>query len=110
MKRLVQGNVCCFALTETEWYAGTEQQREAWQVQCEREAQEYRCQYANILVQPDAIMSISPIEGPHIVWRATFGTSAWKHIEGLFADHKVSCPPALRDTLALYFDAYRGKS
>lgn len=67
-------NVYSFVLTELEWYGGGEQQREAWINQCLREAQEWRCQYAAILVEPDALLSISPIPKRHQVWRHTFQT------------------------------------
>jgi len=61
-------NVYSFILTEDEWYSGTEQQKEAWVVQCEREAKEAKCRYATILVQPDAVLSISPVAKRHKVW------------------------------------------
>lgn len=72
MKLINSQNVYTFVLTELEWYAGTEQQREAWVNQILREAAEYRCQYASIMVEPDAVMSISPVAKRHKVWGHTF--------------------------------------
>lgn len=76
MKVINAQNVYSFVLDELEWYAGTEQQREAWVNQIMREAKEASCRYAAILVEPDAIMSMSPIARRHTVWRYSAPTSA----------------------------------
>lgn len=65
-------NSYTFILTEDEWYSGTTQQQAAWQVQCKREAGEHGCRHANILVDPDATLSISPNPHKHRVWGYTF--------------------------------------
>lgn len=69
-------NVYSIVLTETEWYAGTDQQREAWQVQCRREADAAGCRYCAVLVEPDPLLSISPIGRRHAVWRYAAPTTA----------------------------------
>lgn len=75
MQLVNTSNVYSFILTEDEWYGGSDQQREAWINQILRESAEFRCRYATILVQPDAIMSISPIPKRHKVWSHTFPTT-----------------------------------
>lgn len=75
MQLINTSNTYSFILTEDEWYGGSAQQQEAWINQIMREAAEFRCQYATILVQPDAIMSISPIGRRHKVWGHTFPTT-----------------------------------
>lgn len=72
MQLINTGNVFSYVLTEDEWYSGTEQQREAWINEVLRKASEFRCQYAAILVDPDAVMSTSPVARRHQVWRHTF--------------------------------------
>lgn len=76
MQRMQAQNVLSYVLTEDEWYAGTEQQREAWQVECQREAATLECRYASLMVEPDPIMSMSPIARRHTVWRYAAPTSA----------------------------------
>ncbi len=72
MKLINTQNSYTFVLTELEWYLGTDQEREAWTAQVVREAAEFRCRYATILVEPDAVLSISPIAKRHKVWGHTF--------------------------------------
>lgn len=67
-------NAYAIILAEDEWYSATEQQQQAWINQCIREAQEAKRQYASLMVDPDAVMSISPKTGRHCVWRHTFAT------------------------------------
>jgi hypothetical protein len=57
-----------FILTEDEWYSATEQQREAWVSQIQREGGEAKANNLNILVRPDAVMSVSPVAGLHSVY------------------------------------------
>lgn len=72
MKLINAHGVYSFILTEDEWYLATGQQRQAWVVQCEREATEAGAKYATILVDPDAVMSISPFAERHKVWGTAF--------------------------------------
>lgn len=76
MQIIKADNVYSLVLTEDEWYAGTDQQREAWQVQAQREASEAQCRYVCILVEPDPIMSMAPIARRHAVWRYSAPTNA----------------------------------
>lgn len=57
-----------YVLTEDEWYSGTEQQREAWVNEIKRKGAEAKCNNLNILVKPDALMSISPVGHTHSVF------------------------------------------
>lgn len=75
MKIINSHNVYSLILNELEWYAGTDQQRDAWANQCSREAEENKCRYATIMVEPEAVMSISPNPKRHKVWYKTFPTS-----------------------------------
>ena len=61
-----------FILTETEWYLATEQEQAAWTVQIQREALAAGRRYCNILVDPDAVMSIAALNKRHTVWRTSF--------------------------------------
>lgn len=75
MKVIKAQNVYSYILTEDEWYAGTEQQQEAWRVEVKRKAHEEGCRYMAILVDPDPIMSMAPIARRHAVWRNTMPTT-----------------------------------
>jgi hypothetical protein len=87
MAKLVNtSTVYSYILTEAEWYGANDQQREAWIAQTLREADEFRCQYATILVEPDAVLSISPIPQRHQVWRHTFPMSNEEDFKVRFAD------------------------
>lgn len=91
-------NVYSYVLTEDEWYSGTDQQREAWQVEVRRKAEDLGCRYMTIMVEPDALFSVSPIARRHAVWRYATPTSAEEdfrnsliavldlHINGLTAE------------------------
>lgn len=87
MAKLVNtSNVYSYILNENEWYGATEQQRDAWIAQTKREAEDFRCQYASLLVEPDALLSISPVSKRHIVWRHTFPVSSEEDFKVRFAD------------------------
>lgn len=73
-------NVYSFILNEDEWYSTTEQQKEAWINQILREGGESGCRYLVILVEPDAVMSISPDPKRHRVWGHTFETTAEQNL------------------------------
>lgn len=60
-----------YTVTELEWYGATQDARTELVADCQREANELGAKYANIMVEPDAVMSISPIPKRHIVWRAS---------------------------------------
>lgn len=76
MQLINSSGVYSFILTEVEWYAATEQQQAAWINQCAREADEAKCRFATILVEPDAVMSISPNPRRHKVWGHSAPVSA----------------------------------
>jgi hypothetical protein len=72
MQLIHSQGVYSFVLTEDEWYLGSEQQKEAWVVQCKREAQEAKAEYASILVDPNPLMTVAPTDKRHRVWGHTF--------------------------------------
>lgn len=76
MKLINTQNVYTLVLTELEWYGANESQKETWSHRCRREAREAGCQYAAIMVEPDAVMSISPVAKRHKVWGHTFPDDA----------------------------------
>lgn len=82
MKLMHSNNVYSFVLTELEWYLATEQEREAWITQVKREGEAAGCQYMSLSVEPDAIMSVSPIARRHTVWRYAVPTSAEENFCG----------------------------
>lgn len=94
MKLIHAQNVYSFILDEDEWYSATVQQREAWITQIMREGAEAHARYLNIMVDPDAVMSISPLVGRHQVWRHSFNT----------ADNLMLC-----GQIVDLCDKYRGK-
>lgn len=71
MKLVHAQAVYSFILNEDEWYSATEQQQQAWVAQIMREGQETDARYLTILVEPDAVMSISPEPKRHKVWGYT---------------------------------------
>jgi hypothetical protein len=95
MKIINSSGVYSIILNEDEWYSATDQQREAWTVECKREAERYACRHASILVEPDAVLSIAPSPKRHIVWTYNFPVPAEtvfrEALESLyFSDHKLS--------------------
>lgn len=86
MKVINAHNVYSLVLTELEWYAGTEQQRNAWEVRCAREAEENNCRYATIMVEPEAVMSIPPEPERHKVWYKTLPVAAETDFENALLD------------------------
>lgn len=66
------GGVYSYILKEMEWY-GTSQQGRAHTIEmCMGAARDLGCKYAAILVQPDELMSVSPVAVRHKVWGHTF--------------------------------------
>jgi hypothetical protein len=70
--RFIDSSVYSFILTEEEWYAGTDQQREAWIATIMHDAKALNHRYASILVEPSAVLSISPVARRHKVWGHSF--------------------------------------
>lgn len=90
--------VYSYILTEDEWYGVNEDARKALQDQCLGAAQDSGVPYAGIYVEPDAVMSISPIPRRHKVWGHTFPTDA----EKLFRDALAwACGDAFKAGLTL---------
>lgn len=96
MQLINSSGVYSFILTEVEWYAATEQQQEAWVNQCKREAEEAKCRFATILVEPDAVMSISPNPRRHKVW----GHSAPVNADSLFAEELATLRDQARSSIS----------
>lgn len=59
-------------LTEDEWYNATQDTRNELVADCQRRAQEAGAKYASILVDPDPLMSVAPVDKRHRVWGHTF--------------------------------------
>lgn len=75
MKKMDAHNVLTYVLSEQEWYGVSRERRHELEQACEREAQEVGNQYAAIIVQPDAVLSMSPTPKRHKVWSHTFAAS-----------------------------------
>lgn len=69
MKVIQTGSVYTYILQEDEWYSQTQDTRTELVVECQAAMNDHGCAYAAILVEPDPIMSISPIGRRHAVWR-----------------------------------------
>lgn len=76
MKIINSHNVYTYVLNELEWYAVDASAR-SWTIEnCLDAARKSGCAYAAIIVEPDALMSVSPVPHRHRVWNHTFETDA----------------------------------
>jgi hypothetical protein len=75
MKITHTNNVYSMVLKEQEWYGGDGVHQDILRAQAQVDAQEHGCRYISIMVEPDAVLSISPVAGRHQVWRHTFPTT-----------------------------------
>lgn len=71
MKVINAQNVYSLVLTELEWYAASDAGRNTFADMCSKAADEAGCRYASIIVEPEAVMSISPNPRRHRVWYKT---------------------------------------
>ena len=74
MKHVESYNLHSIVLNELEWYLAPPEQQAQYITDCTAEAIKRGVRYANIWVETDATMSISPVEGKHYVWRHTFAS------------------------------------
>lgn len=58
-----------YILSEDEWYGKNTTTRQTITEECLAEAKERGAKYANIMVNPDPVMSISPEPRTHHVWK-----------------------------------------
>jgi hypothetical protein len=72
MKVSHSSGVYSVTLKEQEWYGVDEVKQATMRAQAQVNAQELGCQYISIMVEPDAVLSISPKPMRHQVWRHTF--------------------------------------
>lgn len=64
-------NLYSYICTETEWYLASDAERNAIVNQCKGAAADRDVRNVCIMVQPDAILSISPKPVRHVVWQYT---------------------------------------
>lgn len=74
MKHVESYNLHSIVLNELEWYLASPAQQAEYITDCTAKAIERGVRYANIWVETDATMSISPVQGKHYVWRHTFAS------------------------------------
>lgn len=68
MKIVNAHNTYSYILNELEWYGPGEASRQSTIEACKHGAREAGCEFAAILVEPDAALSISPHPTRHRVW------------------------------------------
>lgn len=65
------GNVYSYVLKEMEWYGASEEGRQSTIDTLKDAAKDHGAKYCGILVQPDAVMSMSPVPHRHSVYTYT---------------------------------------
>lgn len=91
-------NVFTYVCTEQEWYGADEYTRGTMAEACLAAAETAGRRYAAILVEPDAVMSISPERKRHKVWGHTFPSDPEKQLRRALAE---VCGDAMRDGLTI---------
>lgn len=87
MKAYRQGSVYAVTLTDREWYGAgeTAQERITKQsdicLEAKAEAEKLGCQYVSVMVEPDGVLTISPIDIRHQVWRHSFEPASERHFK-----------------------------
>lgn len=81
MKHTVTASVYSLECTEDEWYGISNETQAALTEKLLSDAKGKGCMYAAIMVDPDPILSISPIPTRHRVWSHTFPLTAEKMLE-----------------------------
>ena len=71
MKVTAANNVYSLVLTEQEWYGIGEAEQHVLTANAVLSAKERHCQYISIMVEPDPVLSMSPIPTRHQVFRHT---------------------------------------
>ena len=86
MRIIDSHNVYSYVLKELEWYGVNDAAKLSTIENCLEGARRAGRPYASIRVEPDAIMSISPIPHPHRVWGHTFKSQEEAEFEDALRD------------------------
>ena len=108
--KLVHSSIYSYILNEAEWYSATEQQREAWIVQIEREGKKAGALHLAIFIEPDELLSISPIAKRHKVWGLTFPTPEREKLSKAIREllHNTTCSnKEVKAILRAYMESYK---
>ena len=108
--KLIHSSVYSYILNESEWYSATEQQREAWQVQITREGKKAGALHLSIMVEPDELLSVSPITKRHKVWGLTFPTPEREKLSKAISKALFDSPCTNAEKKAIlrtYMESYR---